>query len=143
MHFGQVIRYAMRYSTNNIKTSFPYQYCTTYIHTVIIVPYIFLAFYLLFTFKLYKRWHKHFKSIYKAQCNLPNIKGKPNANRDRSMYLENCSEGSTIFSYNFISFYLNLQRKICAKLYYDYPSLKKVAVINSQSTYTQYYVKLK
>lgn len=59
------------------------------------------------------------------------------------MYLENCSEGNTIFSYNFISFYLNLQRKICAKLYYDYPSLKKVAVINSQSTYTQYYVKLK
>lgn len=39
------------------------------------------------------------------------LKEIPNANKDRSMCLEYCNEDSMIFSYNLISFSLNVQRK--------------------------------
>lgn len=46
------------------------------------------------------------------------LKEIPNANKDRSMCLDYCNEDSMIFSYNLISFTLNVQSKLCAIIYY-------------------------
>lgn len=49
------------------------------------------------------------------------LKEIPNANEDRSMCLEYCNEDSMIFSYNLISFTLNVQRKYI--IFYNYTIL--------------------
>lgn len=49
------------------------------------------------------------------------LKEIPNANKDRSMCLEYCNEDSMIFSYNLISFTLNVQRKYI--IFYNYTIL--------------------